>query len=149
MEQLGLAVLAQQQIAAEAGAEAERIDVEIGQVGEMDRVGQAQVIAVRRRIEVLPEALPSLPASFRGEHGRGLAGARRLSEAGRLDTDDVILDRALVAVRTLLGRNHWIDSNAMRGRPAEGMGQRGNRIHSIPPPLPPLWNELPISRHYL
>ena len=55
MQQLGVAVLAQKQIAAEAGAEAERIDVEVGQVHEVDRIAQAEMIAVGRRIEPFPQ----------------------------------------------------------------------------------------------
>ena len=51
-----MAVLAQQQVAGKAGPQADRIDPEIGQVRQVNRIAQDQVIAVGRRIEQLPKA---------------------------------------------------------------------------------------------
>ncbi|HZY85792.1 MAG TPA: hypothetical protein VFE78_13235 [Gemmataceae bacterium] len=60
MDQLGVAVAPHQQVAAEAGAEAERIDVEVRQVGQVDRVAEPQVVALRLRVEPLPLPPPAL-----------------------------------------------------------------------------------------
>jgi hypothetical protein len=76
MQETGVAVLADQEIAAEAAAEAERIDVEVGQVHEVDRVGEADVVAVRRRLEAPPEPFAPRPTSFCGQHD-GFSRLRR------------------------------------------------------------------------
>jgi hypothetical protein len=59
-----MTVATQQQAAAEARAEAERVDEEVGQVDEVNRVGEAQVIAIGRRVQALPQPLAPLPATF-------------------------------------------------------------------------------------
>ena len=72
VDQLGVAVAAQQQHAAEAGAQAEGIDVKVGQVHQVQRVTKADVIAVRPGLQPLPETQAPLPTAFRREHGRVL-----------------------------------------------------------------------------
>ena len=52
VDQLGVAVLAQEQVAAETAAQAEWIDPEVGQVHQVDRIGQQQIIAVGLGVEV-------------------------------------------------------------------------------------------------
>ena len=71
MQQLGVAVLADHQIAGEAGAEIDRIDRVIREVDEMNRIAQEQIIVLRRRIELGPQAFPAAAAGFGGEHGVG------------------------------------------------------------------------------
>src|SRR5262249_18786387 len=68
MEEFGVAVLADEQIAAEARAEAERVHPEVRQVHQVNGIVEQEVIAVRRRIELTPEAEPTLQATFGGEH---------------------------------------------------------------------------------
>src|SRR5213080_2936392 len=88
-----MAVRAHQQVAAEPGTQAERIDVEVRQVHQMDGIRQQQEIAVWFRVEPLPEPFSPLPAPFRTEHGYCSMG---------------ILDKAFVAAFA-----------RMRGGPAE------------------------------
>ncbi len=73
VQQLGVTVLPQEKDAAESGAEAKRIDMKVRQIGEVDRIGEAEMIAVGCGVEAFPESQPSLAATFRGErHGVGL-----------------------------------------------------------------------------
>jgi hypothetical protein len=69
VDKLGLAVLADQEIAAVVGSEAKGIDVEIGQIHQVKRISQPEMIAIRFGVEPLPEPLPPLPTPFRAEHG--------------------------------------------------------------------------------
>ena len=55
--------------AGKTGPQADGIDPEIGQIRQVNRVGQEQVIALGRRIEFFPELEPALAATFGGEHG--------------------------------------------------------------------------------
>src|SRR2546429_70093 len=64
----GVAVAGDRQVTAEASAKAERVDPEVGEVRQVDRVGEAHVVAVGRRVELLPEPLPACATSFRREH---------------------------------------------------------------------------------
>src|SRR5262249_46077713 len=68
VQQLGVAIVANEEVAAEAGTETERIDPEVGQIRQVNRVGQTHVIAVRRRVELLPKPLPAGVTSCRRKH---------------------------------------------------------------------------------
>ena len=63
-----LAVAAQKEIAGKAGPQADGIVAKVGQVHEMDRIGEDQVVALGRRVQLLPESHAALSASFGGEH---------------------------------------------------------------------------------
>ena len=54
INQRRMAILAEEQVTAEAGCEAERIDIEIGQVDQMQGIGEPNMVAVRLGIELLP-----------------------------------------------------------------------------------------------
>ena len=51
-----MAILAEQQVTAEATAEAKRIHIEISQIDQVQGIGQPNVIAVRLRIKFLPQS---------------------------------------------------------------------------------------------
>jgi hypothetical protein len=69
VDELGVPVGADQQVAAEAGAEAEGVDVEAGQVHQVDGVGQADVVGVGPGVEAVPEDLPAPATPLGCEHG--------------------------------------------------------------------------------
>src|SRR5205085_10118667 len=61
-----VAVGSQDENPTEVGAEAERLDVEVGEVPQVQRVRQEQRLAQPQRVE---EPLPARPATVRREHG--------------------------------------------------------------------------------
>jgi hypothetical protein len=64
-----VAVTPKEQVPPKVGIQADWINVEIGQVHEMDPIGQPKMIALWLGIERLPQTQPALSATFGGKHG--------------------------------------------------------------------------------
>src|SRR5262249_14507909 len=60
VDQRRVAVLAQQQVTAEASTQADGIDEEVGEVNQVHVICQSQVVRLRLGIQVLPETKPAL-----------------------------------------------------------------------------------------
>ncbi len=68
VQQLGVTVPTQKQVAPKACSQAERIYPEVGQVHQMDWIAQEKIIPFGRRLELLPKTLATLVTSFSRKH---------------------------------------------------------------------------------
>ena len=89
MNQYGHAFPVHDQVAAEASAETEGIDLEIGEVHQVNRIGQHQLILAResraRKVNLLPKTPAAISASFGAKHGVPSPSPRAsFSFAGRI-----------------------------------------------------------------
>jgi YD repeat-containing protein len=74
IEELAVPVLPYEQIGMEVRAQADRVGPVVGEIREMDRIAEEQVVGGRQRIEPLPEPFAPPAAAFGGKHVRSPAG---------------------------------------------------------------------------